>query len=119
MREIKFRARRVRDGEWVYGYINYRGCVNRDSWYMYSGGFHTEVDGKTVGQYTGLPDKNGLIEIFEGDIVIAGNRGTGVVEWYAGGFITRFDARRYELINNHVEVIGNIHENKELLHGND
>jgi len=70
-------------------------------------------------QYTGLKDKNGLIEIFEGDIVIAGNRGTGVVEWYAGGFITRFDARRYELINNHVEVIGNIHENKELLHGND
>ena len=65
---------------------------------------------------TGLKDKNGR-PICENDIVIAGNRGTGTVEWFSGGFITRFDTRRHELINNHVEIIGNIHENKELLNG--
>ena len=70
MREIKFRGKRLDDGEWVYGYLcelwtpkgqelrfEIRGCSEYDSLENPIDFF--EVDPKTVGQFTGLLDKNG------------------------------------------------------------
>lgn len=127
MREIRFRGKRVDNGEWVYGPWIYEltGCLfirERDGLQ----GLH--VDSGTLGQYIGLRDKNGR-GIYEGDIIrydgrnfeitwdhhIGSNHGgpersateyVGFsIGWYGDGpfFEESF-------------IIGNIHENPELLH---
>ena len=133
MREILFRGKRVDNGEWVYGWYAPLVCNDKTviSYIRDKNGTDKEVIPETVGQYTGLTDKNGK-KIFEGDIVsyedcpasdyyretIIINR--GVIEFSDGAFYAteRETVDMDDLIYNGTmdcEVIGNIHDNPELL----
>jgi uncharacterized phage protein (TIGR01671 family) len=121
-REILFRGRRFQldGGGWLYGDVKH-----------WAGGIICieEKDGSaraspaTVGQYTGLIDKNGK-QIFEGDIVDmtlvgnSANQDVGVIEWRDGYglFVARFTQTKLWNLspNDTIEVIGNIHDNTEL-----
>ena len=68
MREILFKAKRWRDGKWVYGDLNNLQDSVIIHWYNNGCRVSDEVDPSTVCQYTGLTDKNGK-KIFEGDII--------------------------------------------------
>ena len=148
MREILFRGKTVR-GEWVYGYLaKFRNFVNN----VYTSiiqinDFETNecnmqdnawVIPESVGQYTGLTDKNGK-KIFEGDIIRAITLDTGTEEIAVvcfGNFIDENNGDEYigfyiefdgikttatqlamEECKNRIEIIGNIFDNPELLDG--
>ena len=133
MREILFRGKRLDNGEWVYGhygeYTNMRSetisamsVPNKNSIY---GNFCYDVDPSTVGQFTGLTDKNGK-KIFEGDCFKTYFTGLPVYKHIVGYYPERFAfmARCIETNTVHylsdyrpsaIEVIGNIHDNPELL----
>jgi len=133
MREIKFRAWDNQKNRWYSEWEN----PNRSEWTPDDG--HRELsitssDGAiTIEQFTGLRDKNGK-EIYEGDIVnkqyhnLECHNGIGVVsmgtgndsDGYQHGSWYGWMAGNSSLLDlvEECEVIGNIHENPELLHGN-
>jgi uncharacterized phage protein (TIGR01671 family) len=130
MREYKFRGKRIDNGEWVYGYyfIEERDIEDGIIWrdipqiqQRYGDHFqYFDVDLATVGQYTGLHDKNGR-EIFEGDIVKCINYHGEVIGHidYEGSLYYLACSSGYSdeyLFNcKDFEVIGNIYDNPELL----
>lgn len=129
MREILFRGKRIDDGEWVEGF--YVSLGSKDD-HILTGklsivGFafvyeHHPVIHKTVGQYTGLTDKNG-VKIFEGDIVESALC-LYVVVWSNANamFCLRDPASKvsydfFSYFGDYLTVIGNIHDNPELIGG--
>ena len=128
MREILFRGKRDKaycpSQDWTYGvpFIDHEGdCIFKTS------ASEFVVDPETVGQYTGRTDRNDN-RIFEGDIVtglflfalpvkavVTFQDGAFGLEWYRGEAKT-FNAFT-SICNVEYEVIGNIHDNPELLKG--
>lgn len=140
-REIKFRGKMVdSDDWWMYGYLrevwgekqrNFviapakkfqsDGCTDKEEDY---------VQVETIGQFTGRTDKNGK-EIYEGDIVRVPSLDpfglteddvltNAIVTFYMGSFIVEYNGGKHitELLclkDDEIEVIGNIHDNPELL----
>lgn len=133
MREILFRGKRCDNGEWVNGSLlnPYRKkpliAHYEDGQEIL--GYIVEVISETVGQYTGLRDKNGE-RIFEGDIVdvLYNPRYGGVAKQRIGirkvvfedGCFMMEDDEGYHLhfiVNEDITVVGNIYDNPELLEG--
>lgn len=128
MREILFRGRRVDNGEWAYGYLVEATNVitdkkatfifEQDATYFTHGEFACsfEVKPETVGQFTGLTDKNGK-KVFEGDVV-----DEIVFAECRGSFLSREKDMYCEWLSTLprygtgiMEIIGNIYDNKEIL----
>lgn len=138
MREILFRGKTTRTKLWVYGYYTTNYGTGRDQIREKGDCCFKEVLPETVGQYTGLTDKNGK-KIFEGDIVSTkyklGRGGYYVFEVYYNENLCQFALtinsgsytknKQYDWLQltslkaNKVEVIGNIHDNPELLKGSE
>ena len=120
MREIFFRGKRVDNGKWVEG--NYSIDVSgRVDILPIDNLVFFEVIPETVGQFTGLTDKNGK-KIFEGDILESDSE-RFVVEWddeFLGFYLTDVNPRYqgYAMFADVADdgyIIGNIHDNPELL----
>lgn len=153
MREILFRGQTRRkgekvymgtgkpvDGNWVYGGIT-QGTGDFSVMYSYDPVEKHVVYTDTIGQFTGLTDKNGK-KIFEGDIVVSKysngeiccigdvqfDFGVFGVEWshnkknrgMVGSFGQKHNLRKFDDgFAKNVEIVGNIHDNPELLEDED
>ena len=117
MREILFRGKRKDNGEWICGdLVHWWGRHNtKPDIQIYNNVQRFNIIPETVGQYTGLTDKNGT-KIFEGDIVKNDNGMKTSVEFYRGRyypFIAFPEFRCWD--EEECEVIGNIHDNPRII----
>lgn len=137
MREILFRGKRLDNGEWVEGSL-LKVTINGKTAHLifgdnfaFAGGdvkalSHALVDPSAVGQYTGLSDKNGK-KIFDGDIVqyygtyaleVFIEKGHTKIRWFDTATNSKCEEMFFgydEEAYGECEVIGNIHDNPELL----
>lgn len=137
MREILYRAKCIDNGEWVYGVPIKEALVgSHDGYYpkmipecdgRHQTVYSTAIKEETLEQYTELKDKNGK-KIFEGDIVAcnqSGSYGISVIIYDNSAFyvmplngnILERTLWDYWYNDWDIEVIGNIHDNPELLEG--
>lgn len=142
MREILFRGKRCDNGEWVQGYYiradhhwhNHGihkdwitlGASANGGWFALHNKY--AVKAETIGQFTGLTDKNGK-KIFEGDIIEWFAQGEserpdfGYIEYDEQSFAWRVCWQKYDpdfmegMQQEYISVIGNIHDNPDLLNG--
>ena len=125
MREILFRGKREDNGEWVEGHLLFD--EEQDEAYIAEyfedrSAYIREVIPETVGQYIGITDKNGT-KIFEGDLMngVCGKSFFEAAEVRWKSFFLEFFAGDNPLFEDNqestYEVIGNIHDNPELLKG--
>ena len=129
MREILFRGKRLDNGEWKCGsYVHQYGCheIFLESCEGEYGFDHYHVAPETVGQFTGLTDKNGT-KIFEGDIVTFpfdefNPCAKFKIEWVGAEFCAvHIEGKpcvwtiRVTDYADQMDIIGNIHDNPELL----
>lgn len=129
-REIKFRGRRIDNGEWVYGDLIHGVGHKFGKAYIlpmavnlaYLPGCHHldgyDVHPESVGQFTGLHDKNGN-EIYEGDVIQLGSIKAKIF-WHNGSFHIGLNPNEGANVFNQerasrFEIIGNIYQNPELL----
>ena len=128
MRVIKFRAQDIASNKWLFGDIRHHKndvCI-----FEQGGNKGEQVKPETIGQYTGLVDRNGR-EIYEGDFInYDGSTWGGVVQWHPNGyfFINDSYGKKYPRCDSYrslgdmldgrpLIVVGNIYDNKELLKG--
>jgi hypothetical protein len=136
-REIRFRGKTLYDrydhyaspepdtkeGTWVYGDLMTEYPYHKGLTIVENGVYH-EVDPETVGQYTGLKDKNG-VKIYEGDVVKGYYYINGVKKRIVGRVMFGYNGWNISGVGHYVgdtitltsacEVIGMIHDNPELL----
>ena len=131
MREIEFRGKRKDIGEWVYGDLYHHASGAVIITVIKDGvNVNYEVIPETVGEYTGLKEKNGIEKIYEGDVLVFNfpynpidkSKRKIIFEEGAfqairnGGYVSL--SRNFPFLNSETldaEIAGNIHDNPKLL----
>ena len=139
-RTIKYRSKRIDNGEWVQGYLVPLKYRNKEQWWIMDhirtgAVYGNQIDPDTIGQFTGLLDRDGK-EIFEGDIIEMHTKEWGDEKFvidYENSHLGAFSLCMYDELNDtlrfagvfgkygyepfYCNVIGNIYDNPELLKG--
>ena len=120
-REILFRGKRMDNGKWEYGFLSWNDSPRKRSYHINNDVVYSE----TVGQFTGLTDKNGT-KIFEGDILNLISPTTNEIK--IKNAIVYYSESSFKInktigmYSNHLygwaysyNIIGNVHDNKALI----